>query len=486
MRLNLKTEETEIMRRSPLETYVDAVTRGLGTDREEADGVLIVDDEPEMRSFLERALESKFSRVETAANADEARALADQAWFQVLVVDVRLPGSVGGRELALELRDRYPAEFDVIFVTGYPDVYVEISSRREIATHVLRKPFQIGELIEAVEVARRRRRESSDDLATAEGELQERFANATALGVSEQMRGVWDTVQRIAPMPSTVLVKGETGTGKEVVARALHDLSGCHGQFVPINCCAISAELIEGELFGHLKGAFTGAHQARDGLFRHADGGTLFLDEIGEMPFAMQAKLLRVLEEKRYRPVGGSQEIPVNARVIAATNRDLADEVAAGRFRKDLFYRLNVVDLELPPLRERKSDIPWLADHFLEVLSAELSVPKPGLTGWDVELLKSYDWPGNCRELRNVIERSLLLGKPIGHFVCPSSQGASADHPVATATDDLSLEAVERAHILRALNAAGGNKSVAARALGVSRKTVERKLKKWCVPCESD
>ncbi len=481
------------MRRSPLETCRDAFARHHGPKGEASDGVLIIDDEPEMRSFLERALAPKFTRVEAAANADEARVLADSAWFQVLVVDVRLPGSVGGRELVTEFRDRYPADFDVIFVTGYPDVFVEISSQ-EASMHVLRKPFQIGELVEAVEHARQRRKLDArklDAMAVeqtvgAQTGKPEWFSNATALGVSEQMRAVWDTVQRIAPMPSTVLVKGETGTGKEVLARALHDLSGCSGQYVPINCGAISAELFEGELFGHLKGAFTGAHQARDGLFRHADGGTLFLDEIGEMPFAMQAKLLRVLEERRYRPVGSSQEIPVNARVIAATNRDLADEVAAGRFRKDLFYRLNVVDLELPPLRERKSDIPWLADHFLEVLSAELSVPKPGLTGWDVELLKSCDWPGNCRELRNVIERSLLLGKPIGHFVCPSSEVASEGDTVVAATDGLSLEAVERAHILRALNAAGGNKSVAARALGVSRKTVERKLKKWCVQCDAD
>ena len=475
------------MHRSPFETCREALVDHLGPSEEQTDGVLIVDDEPQMRSFLERALEPKFSRVETAANAEEARVLADSPWFQVLVVDVRLPGPMGGRELVAEIRDRCPANFDVIFVTGYPEVFVEISSKQEAAVHVLRKPFQIGELIAAVDHARLRRKSgAAEPAAEAQTTGQPvRISNATALGVSEQMRAIWDTVQRIAPMPSTVLVKGETGTGKEVVARALHDLSGCSGQYVPINCGAISAELIEGELFGHLKGAFTGAHQARDGLFRHADGGTLLLDEIGEMPYSMQAKLLRVLEERRYRPVGGSQEIPVNARIIAASNRDLADEVAAGRFRKDLFYRLNVVDLELPPLRERKSDIPWLAEHFLDLLAAELSVTKPGLTGWDVELLKSYDWPGNCRELRNVIERSLLLGKPIGHFVCPSN-GVDEGDKVAATTDGLSLEAVERAHILRAVNAAGGNKSVAARVLGVSRKTVERKLKKWCVQCETD
>jgi len=305
-------------------------------------------------------------------------------------------------------------------------------------------------------------------------------AVVSLFGQSEPMQEVRNTVRRIAPMPSTVLIKGETGVGKEVVARALHELSGRRGGYIPVNCGAISADLIEGELFGHLKGSFTGAHQTRDGLFAHADGGTLFLDEIGEMPLMMQSKLLRVLEERCYRPVGGGQEIPVNARVVAATHRDLTSEVEAGSFREDLFYRLNVIDLTVPPLRDRKSDIPELAEHFLDVLSRELSVPKPALTDWDLGLLKSYHWPGNCRELRNVIERSLLLGKPISHYVCPSRATTGSAESRSQAYNAISLEAIERKHILQTLDAAGGNKSDAARVLGVSRKTVERKLKEWC------
>ncbi|MGB5830630.1 MAG: sigma-54 dependent transcriptional regulator [Thiohalocapsa sp.] len=463
---------------SPLESRRDNVVHVRESTRN--GGVLIVDDEPDMRCFLERALGPQFARVETAANADEARALANSPWFHFLIADVRLPGSVSGRELALEFRDRCDVDFDLILMTGYPDVYGEISATNERSTDVLRKPFQAGELYAAVERARERRRALGAECRALD-ELHEKREVRPTLGESEPMREIWSTVQRIAPMPSTVLINGETGTGKEVVARALHDLSGRSGGYVPINCGAISADLIEGELFGHLKGAFTGAHQARDGLFAHAEGGTLFLDEIGEMPLSMQAKLLRVLEERRYRPVGGSQEIQVNTRVIAATHRDLPAEVQAGRFREDLFYRLNVIDLMLPPLRHRKSDIPSLAEHFLDTLSKDLSVPKPTFTAWDLDLLKTYHWPGNCRELRNVIERSLLLGKPIAHYVCASHASTSNDDSGTPEYNAVSLEDVQRTHILQAVDAAGGNKSLAARALGVSRKTVERKLKEWSV-----
>ena len=247
--------------------------------------------------------------------------------------------------------------------------------------------------------------------------------------------------------------------------------------YVPVNCGAISPELIEGELFGHVKGAFTGAHQAREGLFSHANGGTLLLDEIGEMPLGMQAKLLRVLETKSYRPVGGNREIPVNTRVIAATNRHLPEEVLAGRFRKDLYYRLNIVELRLPPLRERKSDIPRLARFFSNIFSAELGIPAPELSAADLEALMRYDWPGNIRELRNVIERSLLLGNPPSCYVA-SLDAAEAEERECP-SNPLSLDNVERSHILKALQAADGNKTEAARILGVSRKTVGRKLKEW-------
>ncbi|NEV63546.1 sigma-54-dependent transcriptional regulator [Thiorhodococcus minor] len=463
-------------------------SRGLDRARDDrpapdaGDSILIVDDEPEMLSFIERALAPHFARVETAADAGTARTLARDLHFDLMIVDIRLQGSESGLALAREIRDRHQVDLDVIFVTGYADVYDESDALRDASADVLRKPFLADQLLAMIQRARERRRAAREQ-ALIQREHDRRPVAKRIVGESESLKEIWRTIHRLAPMPSTVLIKGETGTGKELVARALHDLSGRRGSYVPVNCGAISADLIEGELFGHLRGSFTGAHQARNGLFSHADGGTLFLDEIGEMPLPLQAKLLRVLEERRYRPVGGNQEIPINARVIAATNRDLAAEVLAGRFRKDLYYRINVVDLRVPPLRERRGDIPFLAGYFLNVLSTELGVPNAALSPWDLEQLMGYDWPGNCRELRNVIERSLLLGKPVAHLLCvtpPQAPGASESD--LGSAGPASLEQVQRAHILSALAAAGGNRTVAARALGVSRKTVERKLKEWSQP----
>jgi two-component system NtrC family response regulator len=460
--------------------------RGFGLAGDDAfpeacNSVLIVDDEPGMLSFLERLLTPHFARVETATDANAARALARTVHFDLMIVDIRLPGSTSGLELAREIRDRYQVDLDVVFITGFADIYDEVDALRDSSADILRKPFVGDQLLAVIHRARERRRIAREQ-ALIHREQDRRPVAKRIVGESQSLKELWRTIHRLAPMPSTVLIKGETGTGKELVARALHDLSGRRGSYVPVNCGAISPDLIEGELFGHLKGSFTGAHQARNGLFSHADGGTLFLDEIGEMPLPLQAKLLRVLEERRYRPVGGNQEIPINARVIAATNRELAAEVLAGRFRKDLYYRINVVDLRLPPLRERKGDIPYLAGYFLNVLSAELGVPKVDLSPWDLEQLLSYDWPGNCRELRNVVERSLLLGKPVAQLVSIAPAQETGGAELGSASNPGSLERIQRSHILSALAVAGGNKTAAARALGVSRKTVERKLKEWGQP----
>lgn len=251
------------------------------------------------------------------------------------------------------------------------------------------------------------------------------------------------------------------------------------GSFVALNCGGMSAELLESELFGHVKGAFTGAQQAREGLFSYAKGGTLFLDEIGEMPMSMQVHLLRVLEERTVRPVGSNSEIPVDVRIIAATNRDLAREVEAGNFRQDLYYRLNVLSIRMPSLRERKEDIDVLARHFLQTLSAELGVEPPSFGPAELSRLRAYHWPGNVRELKNVIERCLLLGSTPEH--CLSGVAMTSHLPQQTAADgdSLRLEEVEKQHILMVLEQQQGNKSAAARLLGVSRKTLERKMKAW-------
>ncbi len=439
-------------------------------------GVLIVDDEPEMRRFLKRALGPQFAHIETASSAEEARSRAQASRFDLLIADIRLPGATDGWELAREFRTRHTSAVDVILMTGFPDLHSDVRPAGDEPADILRKPFQLRDLQTLITRSRERREARAKEDATF-GENANAAETQRVMSQQGPMQAVWDAIQRIAPKPTTVLIRGETGTGKEVIARTLHELSGRSGAYVPINCGAISPELIESELFGHVKGAFTGAHQGRTGLFGQAEGGTLFLDEIGEMPLAMQAKLLRVLEERRYRPVGGGQEIAARVRVITATNRDLAAEVAAGRFRKDLFYRLNVVDLQVPPLRERQPDILPLADYFLNTLSDELAIPKPVLTERDRRCLTAYDWPGNCRELRNVAERALLFGQPIADCL-PQPDGLSERQSVSSPPDS-TLETLQRAHILQTLQQTEGNKSEAARLLGVSRKTIERKLKEW-------
>lgn len=301
------------------------------------------------------------------------------------------------------------------------------------------------------------------------------------IGKSPAISDMCAVVKRVAPAASTVLIEGETGTGKELVARAIHALSGRGGPFVPVNCGSISPELLESELFGHTKGAFTGAHSSREGLFSYARDGTLFLDEISEMSLAMQAKLLRTLEEKCVRPVGADREVPVNARVLAATNRQLASEMSEGNFREDLFYRLNVLAIMVPPLREHPDDILALADHFSLLLSRELGVAPLPFTHEDIAQMQAYPWPGNVRELRNVIERSLLLGKLPGDFFTTAASAQPGGGVDAGNGLPLSwrLDEVEKHHMLRVLDSNAGNKSRAARSLGVSRKTLERKLKSW-------
>jgi DNA-binding NtrC family response regulator len=309
--------------------------------------------------------------------------------------------------------------------------------------------------------------------------LDERAGVEGVVGQSDAIQSLRGMIRRLAPMPSTVLIQGESGTGKEVAARALHQLSPRASRpFVAVNCAAVAAELFESELFGHAKGAFTGASEARNGLFYYAQGGTLFLDEISELPTAIQTKLLRVLEDRRVRPVGSNREVPVDVRILAATNRHLADEVAAGRFREDLFYRLDVVGLRVPPLRERPEDVPLLARHFMDGLAVHLGIPPLPFSREVLDVLSAYPWPGNARELRNFVERSLILGAfPLDSL---------AEHDLAAEVEGQPLDAggelladVEKRHILAVLEDADGNKAEAARRLGISRKTLERKCALW-------
>jgi len=438
--------------------------------------VLVIDDEPGMRSFLQRALARHFALVETAGDTQEAQGLLGRCHFDLLISDIRLPG-MNGVQWVQDLRDQ-GSSLDVIFITAHADLETAIAALRAGASDFILKPFRVEQLLAAVNRCTERRKLSRENYLLHR-ETDRRHTLDGIVGSCDPMKAVCAVINRVAPLRSTVLIQGESGTGKELAARAIHERSGRPGSFVAINCGAVSHELLESELFGHVKGSFTGAHQAREGLFSFAHGGSLFLDEIGEMPLGMQAKLLRVLEEKTIRPVGGNQETPVDVRIIAATNRDLGSEVAAGRFREDLFYRLNVVAVRLPPLRERPEDIPDLVRFFLDHLSMELGLPSPGMDAWDLEQLRRYDWPGNVRELRNVIERCLLLGRRPGQ--CISADQTVAGGPSPAVEPDLSLQALEKRHILNILETCEGNKSAAARKLGVSRKTLERKLKAWVV-----
>ncbi|MGB2131446.1 MAG: sigma-54 interaction domain-containing protein, partial [Marinobacterium sp.] len=293
------------------------------------------------------------------------------------------------------------------------------------------------------------------------------------VGTSPSMQKLHRLLSRIATAPSVVLIEGETGTGKELAARAIHQQSGRSGSFVPVNCGAIAPELIESELFGHIKGAFTCAHQSRLGLFAYADGGTLFLDEISELPLPMQTKLLRVLEDGAIRPLGTERNTPVNVRVLAASNKSLEQAVREGRFREDLYYRLNVLHVQMPPLRERLSDIPLLLDHFSSLLADELGLLPMPFSPQDLDSMQAYVWPGNVRELKNLVERCLLLGMSPAELLTASapSDDRRAGYPL-----NWPLKQVERVHIEQVLKQHGGNKTRAAEILGITRKTLDRKL----------
>lgn len=432
--------------------------------------VLVVDDEPGMLSFLQRALGIRCGRVDTAGSIEEAAPMLQRRLYDLIVLDIALPGR-SGIDWLHDLRDEGYAG-DVVLITAYADLDTAIDALRAGAGDFLLKPFSLAQMLNALQRCFERsrlrrenfvlRRQVAETVADVEG----------MIGKSTAMRGVCDRLKRIAPTPATVLLTGESGSGKEVAARAVHRMSPrADGPFVPVNCAAIASELIESELFGHVKGAFTGAQGSREGLFYYARGGTLFLDEISEMPAPAQAKLLRVLEERRIRPLGSEQEIPVDVRVIAATNRDLKAEVAAHRFRHDLYYRLQVLEVNLPPLRERPEDIPDLLEHFVSTLAPGLGVPRLEADARTLARLAAYDWPGNVRELRNLVERSLILG----WFDLGPDPGESA---LQGGTDE-TLEAIEKHHVLAVLAACDGNKSEAARRLGVSRKTLDRKCQAW-------
>ena len=434
--------------------------------------ILIVDDEPGMRNFLVRTLEPYCKRIEQAADTVEASALLDTHHYDVVILDNIMPGKSGVEWLGEQRRIGFFA--DAILMTAYADLETAIQALRAGAVDFILKPFRSNQLLNAVarcldrvtllrenQLLRHQLQATSDHLL-----LRDKL-----IGHSRQIGEIRETISRVAPLPTSVLITGESGTGKEVAARSLHDLSDrVDKPFVPVNCAAIPGDMIEAELFGHLKGAFTGAGSSRDGLFMHAHGGTLFLDEIGELPMALQSKLLRAIEDRKIRPVGSEREVPVDLRFVFATNANLEQAVEEGRFRADLYYRVNVLQLEMPPLRERGDDIRELASLFMQKLSVQLGMPPVPFTDEVVSGLLAYEWPGNVRELRNTIERTLILGRFPAEFHSTQSLLLPGGE---------TLQDMEKRHILMVLEEAGGNRAEAARRLGISRKTIDRKLMDW-------
>ncbi|MEH6627309.1 MAG: sigma-54 dependent transcriptional regulator [Motiliproteus sp.] len=435
--------------------------------------ILVVDDEPGISDFLKRALSKDYGLVETAASAEEAELLRSRCHFDLLIVDICLPGDSGVDWLKSVMEQG--CQSDIIFMTAFADMDKAIEALRVGASDFILKPFRLEQMTAAVKRCMKRRQLARENFILKR-QVDALYSMEGMVGNSQAVKNLCQLTSRVAPTPSVVLIEGESGTGKELVANAIHQLSRRTGPFVPVNCGAIAAELIESELFGHLKGSFTGAQQAREGLFSFADGGTLFLDEIGEMPLLMQAKLLRVLEDRRIRPVGSEREISINVRVVAATNRNLEDEVKNGNFREDLFYRLNVLRMRVPPLRERKEDISLLVHHFSSRLSSDLGLADLPFSHEDIRQMTDYDWPGNVRELKNMVERCLLLGQMPKEELSRGSEDCSDDcgYP-----DSWTLDQVEKDHILKVLDVASGNKTQAAKLLGFARKTLDRKLQAW-------
>lgn len=436
-----------------------------------------------MRNFLRRALQEDCALVEEAGSVEEAEEIRKREHFDLFILDIKLPGS-SGVEWIQDLRAQ-GSQTGVIFITAYADLETAIEALRVSASDFILKPFRVEQILNAVERCLERRYAYRENILLKR-QVEKFYVDREIVGNSSAIRMMNEVIERVAASPTTVLIEGETGSGKELVARCIHDLCGLDGPFVPLNCSSISPELIESELFGHAKGAFTGATNAREGLFAYANDGSLFLDEISEMPLPMQSQMLRVLEEKTIRPVGSDRELPVNTRVIAATNRHLAEEVEAGRFRRDLFYRLAVVTIRVPPLRERLDDIPALSKHFIDVLSTDLNIPPIVLTHEEISILQDYGWPGNARELKNVLERYLLLGKLPAQLVEGSAKESSETQDRIGFPCTWTLQQVEESHAKRVFEESGRNKSETARRLGISRKTLDRKLRQWSRDVDTD
>jgi two-component system response regulator HydG len=441
--------------------------------------VVVADDESSARSGLATLLRDEGFEVILAEDGASGLARVEESAPDVLVTDLRMPG-MDGIALLRRARELHP-ELIVVLMTAFADVETAVRAMQSGAEHYLTKPLQIDELVLVIRRALERRTVKLEATELRK-RLKERLQFDSIVGTSPAMQAIFDVIEQVGPAKASVLITGESGTGKELVAQAIHEHSTrAAAPFVKLHCAALAETILESELFGHEKGSFTGAAGRREGRFMQADGGTLFLDEIGEISPAIQVKLLRFLQERTFERVGGNETVKVDVRIIAATNRDLAAEVAAGRFRGDLFYRLNVVNIEMPPLRARPSDLLPLASHFLARFARENGKRIDGFSDDAVEHITGYRWPGNVRELENVIERAVVLcdGPKLSAKHLPAGVGAvprgSVRIPGST------LGEIERHAILSTLEACGGRTSAAAQMLDISVRKIQYKLHEYGV-----
>jgi len=439
--------------------------------------VLVVDDEPSSRLLCVEVLEGLGFEVESADSASWALEVLENGQIDTVLADVRMPGG-SGIELLKTVRENHPG-VDVLVMTGFGSIPEAVEAVKLGAYDYITKPFKVEDFRRTFERLQEKQRLAEENRLLRE-QLKKEGGFGNFVGTSAAMQRVYQTILKVSAKRHPVLVRGESGTGKELVARAIHDFSPLRDKpFVPVDCGALTPTLIEGELFGHVRGAFTGATQARAGLLATAGAGTVFLDEIGELPVELQAKLLRALQEKEIRPLGSNERQPIQARIIAATNRNLEEAIQKGSFRQDLYFRLNVVSLAVPPLRERKGDIARLVQHFL----AQHGGAEDGITGFTpaaLARLTEYDWPGNVRELENCVQSALAMSAgPLLDVkdLPPAVQGSVGDE--AKKTDAHTLQDLERNAIIRALETAGGDRTRAARLLGIGKTTIYRKLKEY-------
>jgi DNA-binding NtrC family response regulator len=448
--------------------------------------ILIVEDERAIRLALSGLLRREGYDVSLASSGEEALSLFDEAGFDLVLTDLALGQGIDGLALLRRVKERRP-ETIVVMITAHGSEKIAVEAMKAGAEDYVPKPFDNDEIRLVIARALERTRLLREHRMLLD-RVQRDFAFENLIGSGAAMRRVFETIQKVAETDLTVLIRGESGTGKELVAHALHNRSSRRTRpFVAVNCAAISRELVESELFGHEKGAFTGADQRRAGRFEAADGGTIFLDEIGDMAPETQAKVLRVLQERAFERVGGSKPIGVDVRVVAATHRDLEADVRSGRFREDLYYRLKVVQIDIPPLRERSEDLPRLVDRFLAQLAERLGRPQPAIDPAALARLARHPWPGNVRELRNVVEQAAVLASgPAIQEADLNLPGRGADGAAPAADAEglpfgeakrVAVEDFEKSYLLRALRENGGNISRTAEAIGMVRQSLQQKIR---------